>query len=112
MSLLSTSLLFIFVCCYRFFKTLDVAQLVHTFEKTGLGKRVDRECNHLPIGERDSLGFEIDGDFGVRGFFGQIEQGLMRFFIHDDGEQAVLEGIVAEDVSEGSADNSPEPVAG
>ena len=36
----------------------------------------------------------------------------MRFIVHDDGQQAILEGIIAEDVCKGGADDSAEPVAG
>ena len=45
-------------------------------------------------------------------FLGEVEQRLVGFCVHDDGQQAVLEGIVAENIGERGADDGPEAEAG
>ena len=94
------------------FKTHNVAQLVHALEQTGLGKRVDWEGNGLPAGQRCRLGFQVNRDLGIGCFFRQVKERLVCLSIHNDGQQAILEGIVTKDVGEGGADDGSESVAG
>ena len=61
-----------------------------------------------PFGKCKRLRFEINGEFGIWDFFDEIEQHFMSLFIHDDRDQSILQGVAAENICKGCADNCAE----
>src|SRR6266496_2021401 len=97
-----------FVFGYRGGEFEQVSEFIHTVQEALLGEGIDREYHCLSARQSEGLGGKIDADLHGRIVVHRAEQFLVRGRVHDDREQTVLQGVVAKDVSEGSADHRPE----
>ena len=90
----------------------DVAELVHPLEQAGAGEGVDGERHRGAARQREGLRGQVDGHLGV-GPRGQLrEERGVGAGVDGHRQQAVLQGVVLEDVGEGGADHRPEAEAG
>ena len=88
----------------RLLEALDVgalaeqeAQLVDAVQQAVARERLERKAHRHAVGQQQRAGLDVDGHLGAR----VLEQPLAgRGSSHDDGQQAVLERVAAEDVGE------------
>ena len=78
----------------------QVAHLVRSGEQHHPGERVDSNGEVLVAGQVDDLGLEVDGELDVRVGSDELEQVAVLVRLDDDRQQAVLQGVVPEDVGE------------
>ena len=71
-----------------------------------LAERVDLEGDLAAVGAGDGLGFQIDGQAGIGAALGVVHQEFELLGRHLDGQNAVLEAVVVEDVGEGRGDHA------
>src|SRR5690606_34754549 len=101
---------------FRFERFLEARNLVHflkrqadaveTFEQAMLAERVDVELDDAAIGPANFLGFEIDSDDGIGAALRIVHQ-LVDFFLRkNDGQNAVLEAVIVEDVGKARRDHA------
>ena len=71
-----------------------------------LAERVDLEMEDGAVGRGDRLRLEVDGHPGVGALFGVLHQGVHLLLREHDGQDAVLEAVVEEDVGVGRRDHA------
>ena len=69
-------------------------------------ERLDRKLHRAARGQRQARGLKIDIDLGAR----MLEQPLRGRFVHHNGQQAVLQGIAAENIGDLGADDCAKSV--
>ena len=86
----------------------QVAHLVGAFQQHHPGERVDVEREVLVAREMDDLCIQVDRQLGVRVGRDQLEELAMLLGLDDDRQQAVLQGVVPEDVRERGRQDRPD----
>lgn len=85
------------------------ADVVESVQQTPAGVLVELEVRVDPGGQDLAL-LQVDRDLGGRVGLGQLPEGVHRLLRQDDGEQAVLQRVAAEDVGEPGGDDRLEAV--
>ena len=85
---------------------LQVAQLIYAVEQAVTCKRFELKADMAAIRQSDNLFAHIDAEFNT----GMVEQPAVLGFVQHDGEQTILERVVAEDVRDLAAQHGVDAV--
>ena len=78
----------------------QIAKLIDAFEHAGFAKVVDGEGDRTAVWQCHRLFGKIDADLRCRILFDEALNLLVRVFIDNDGQQAIFQGVVAENIGE------------
>src|SRR3984885_15446826 len=81
------------------------ADIVEPVHQTALAERIDLEFHRAAVGAADFLIGQINGQGRVRAALGIVEQFVEGFLGNADRQNAVLETVVVEDVTERGGDD-------
>jgi len=90
----------------------QVAQVIQALNQALFAVGVDVKIKLLTIGQGDSLRGQVDEDARFRGFLCQRQQHVHRGFGQGDGQQAIFEGVVVENIGKRGTNDRTEAVVG
>src|SRR5512147_1537966 len=82
------------------------ADIVESAEQARLAERIDLEVDRAAVGQCDLLPVQIDGEDRIAALLGRRHEGIHPLARQEDGQNAILEAIVKEDVGKTRSDNA------
>ena len=94
------------------FVLLDVADFIDAGEEAVFGEGVDGEVDCRAAGPGEDLGFDVYGNLQAGVGYEGVAELLVDIAADDEGEEAVFEGVLFEDISETRRDDRFKSVLG